>query len=179
VLVGEIRDAETAELALRASLTGHLVLSTLHTNDSVSAVTRLVDMGAEPFLVASSLALVLAQRLVRRPCPSCAAPSEPDPETLSALGLDPAELHGADFRQGPGCADCGRTGYRGRVGVFELLRVTPDVRAALLTSPTEASLAAAARGRTTLRTAALTLAGSGGTTLNEVLRTTERSGWAD
>ena len=178
VLVGEIRDAETAELALRASLTGHLVLSTLHTNDSVSAVTRLVDMGAEPFLVASSLALVMAQRLVRRPCPSCAAPSDPDPETLAALGLDPAELHGARFVQGSGCADCGRTGYRGRIGVFEMLRVTPDVRAALLTSPTEASLGAAAGGRPTLRTAAIALARSGGTTLNEVLRTTERSGWA-
>ena len=178
VLVGEIRDAETAELALRASLTGHLVLSTLHTNDSVSAVTRLVDMGAEPFLVASSLALVMAQRLVRRPCPSCAAPSEPDAETMSALGLDPADVDGVHFMQGAGCADCGRTGYRGRVGVFELLRITPDVRAALLTNPTEASLAAAASGRTTLRTAALDLARSGGTTLTEVLRTTERSGWS-
>ena len=88
-------------------------------------------------------------------------------------------MHGAHFIRGAGCADCGRTGYRGRVGVFEMLRVTPDVRAALLTNPTEASLAAAASGRTTLRSAALTLARSGGTTLTEVLRTTERSGWSD
>ena len=153
------------------------MLSTLHTNDSVSAVTRLVDMGAEPFLVASSLALVLAQRLVRRPCPSCAAPDEPDAETMSALGLDPADEHGVHFVRGAGCADCGRTGYRGRVGVFEQLRVTPEVRAALLTHPTEAALVAAAGERTTLRTAALNLARAGGTTLTEVLRTTERSGW--
>ncbi|HTY71517.1 MAG TPA: ATPase, T2SS/T4P/T4SS family [Actinomycetes bacterium] len=175
VLVGEVRDAETAELALRASLTGHLLLTTLHTNDSVSAITRLVDMGAEPFLVASSLSLVIAQRLVRRPCPSCSRPSDPDPETLAALGLDASALVGGHFVRGGGCAECGETGYRGRVGVFEVLQVTPHVRAALLSDPTESSLAAASTGRTTLRSAALALARSGGTTLREVLRATELS----
>lgn len=173
VLVGEVRDGETAELALRASLTGHLVLTTLHTNDSVSAITRLVDMGAEPFLVASSLSLVIAQRLVRRPCPTCAVPVEPDAETLSALGLDLAAVKHGNFVKGKGCVECGETGYRGRVGVFEVLQVTPEVRAALLADPTEASLSAAASGRTTLRSSALTLALAGGTTLTEVLRTTE------
>jgi type IV pilus assembly protein PilB len=173
VLVGEVRDAETAELALRASLTGHLLLTTLHTNDSVSAITRLVDMGAEPFLVASSLSLVIAQRLVRRPCPSCVRPAEPDPDTLAALGLDPLSMVDGQFVHGAGCANCGETGYRGRVAVFEVLRVTPDVRTALLSNPTEASLSAAAAGRTTLRSAALALARSGGTTLREVLRATE------
>jgi type IV pilus assembly protein PilB len=175
VLVGEVRDGETAELALRASLTGHLLLTTLHTNDSVSAITRLVDMGAEPFLVASSLSLVIAQRLVRRPCGSCAEPADPDPEILAALGLDRSTLVGGHFVRGAGCADCGGTGYRGRVGVFEVLEVTPDIRAALLSDPTEASLSAASRGRTTLRSAALSLARTGGTTLREVLRTTELS----
>jgi type IV pilus assembly protein PilB len=175
VLVGEVRDGETAELALRASLTGHLVLTTLHTNDAVSAITRLVDMGAEPFLVASSLSLVIAQRLVRRPCTSCVQPAEPDPDTLAALGLDASALVGGHFVRGAGCADCGETGYRGRVGVFEVLQITPNVRAALLSDPTESSLAAAAQGRTTLRSAALAMAREGETTLTEVLRTTELS----
>jgi type IV pilus assembly protein PilB len=175
VLVGEVRDGETAELALRASLTGHLVLTTLHTNDAVSAITRLVDMGAEPFLVASSLSLVIAQRLVRRPCTSCVAPYTPDADILASLGLDASALVGAHFVRGAGCADCGETGYRGRVGVFEVLQITPGVRAALLSDPTESSLASAARGRTTLRSAALAMARDGETTLTEVLRTTELS----
>ena len=124
VLVGEVRDQETAELALKASLTGHLVLTTLHTNDAVAAVTRLVDMGVEPFLVASSLSLVVAQRLVRRPCDACAAPYVPTARTLSLLGLTEADLEGAAPRRGKGCAECGGTGYRGRTGIFEVLPVT-------------------------------------------------------
>jgi type IV pilus assembly protein PilB len=104
VLVGEVRDQETAELALQASLTGHLVLTTLHTNDAVAAVTRLVDMGVEPFLVASSLSLVVAQRLVRRPCTACAAPYVPSDRTLALLGISPAELEGATPLRGKGCA---------------------------------------------------------------------------
>ena len=174
VLVGEVRDSETAELALQASMTGHLVLTTLHTNDAVSAVTRLVDMGVEPFLVASSLSLVVAQRLVRRPCAACAADYVPSPRTLALLGLSSADLAGATPRRGRGCADCGGTGYRGRTGVFEVLPVTAQLRSVLLTTPTEAAIGAAARahGMSTLRASALLAAHGGETTYEEVLRAT-------
>ena len=174
VLVGEVRDQETAELALQASLTGHLVLTTLHTNDAVSAITRLVDMGVEPFLVASSLTLVVAQRLVRRPCAACAAPYVPSSRTLTLLGLSEDDLEGATPVRGRGCAECGGTGYRGRVGVYEVLPVTASMRRVLLSTPTEAAIAAAARenGMSTLRASALAAAHRGQTTYEEVLRTT-------
>ncbi|MFP5218783.1 MAG: ATPase, T2SS/T4P/T4SS family [Actinomycetes bacterium] len=174
VLVGEVRDAETAELALKASLTGHLVLTTLHTNDAVAAVTRLVDMGVEPFLVASSLTLVVAQRLVRRPCEACAAPYVPSPRTLALLGLSDKDLADARPLRGKGCAECAGTGYRGRMGVFEVLPVTAQLRQVLLTTPTEAAIGAAARanGMLTLRAAALAAAHRGETTYEEVLRAT-------
>ena len=174
VLVGEVRDQETAELALQASLTGHLVLTTLHTNDAVAAVTRLVDMGVEPFLVASSLSLVVAQRLVRRPCNACAAAYVPSPRTLSLLGLTEADLANATPRRGKGCSECGSTGYRGRTGVFEILPVTAQMRQVLLTTPTEAAIGAAARahGMLTLRASALAAAHRGETTFEEVLRAT-------
>jgi type IV pilus assembly protein PilB len=174
VLVGEVRDQETAELALQASLTGHLVLTTLHTNDAVSAITRLVEMGVEPFLVASSLTLVVAQRLVRRPCASCAADYTPSARTLALLGLVNADLSGATPKRGKGCAECGGTGYRGRTGVFEVLPVTAALRKVLLSTPTEAAIGAAARehGMTTLRAAALGAAYRGETTFEEVLRAT-------
>jgi type IV pilus assembly protein PilB len=174
VLVGEVRDLETGELALQASLTGHLVLTTLHTNDAVSAVTRLVDMGVEPFLVASSLTLVVAQRLVRKPCASCAAEYVPSPRTLSLLGLSQQDLEGATPLRGKGCSDCGGTGYRGRTGIFEVLPVTAALRKVLLSTPTEAAIGAAARehGMTTLRASALAAAHRGETTYEEVLRTT-------
>ena len=174
VLVGEVRDQETAELALKASLTGHLVLTTLHTNDAVAAVTRLVDMGVQPFLVASSLALVVAQRLVRRPCASCAAPYVPSQETLLLLGLHERDLEGATPTRGRGCSDCGGTGYRGRTGVFEVLPVNAAMRAVLLSTPTEAAIGAAARahGMMTLRGSALAAAHRGETTYEEVLRAT-------
>jgi type IV pilus assembly protein PilB len=174
VLVGEVRDQETAELALQASLTGHLVLTTLHTNDAVSAITRLVDMGVEPFLVASSLTLVVAQRLVRKPCESCLTDYVPSARTLSLLGIAEADLAGATPKRGKGCAECGGTGYRGRTGVFEVLPVTAEMRHVLLTSPTEASIGAAARahGMATLRTSALAAAHRGETTYEEVLRAT-------
>jgi type IV pilus assembly protein PilB len=174
VLVGEVRDQETAELALQASLTGHLVLTTLHTNDAISAITRLVDMGVEPFLVASSLSLVVAQRLVRRPCDACLTDYVPSPRTLSLLGITEDDLAGATPKRGKGCAECGGTGYRGRTGVFEVLPVTAELRHVLLTSPTEASIGAAARahGMATLRTSALAAAHRGETTYEEVLRAT-------
>ena len=172
VLVGEVRDGETAELALQASMTGHLVLTTLHTNDAVSALTRLVDMGIEPFLIASSLSLVVAQRLVRRPCADCAEPYMPSTRVLALLGLTEADLADATPMRGTGCAECGGTGYRGRTGIFEVLPVTASVRAVLSHTPTEAALAAAARaaGMTTMRTTGLARARRGETTFEEVLR---------
>jgi type IV pilus assembly protein PilB len=174
VLVGEVRDTETAELALQASMTGHLVLTTLHTNDAVSALTRLVDMGVEPFLVASSLSLVVAQRLVRRPCAACAAPYVPSPRTMDLLGLVERDLADARPTKGRGCADCGGTGYKGRVGIYEVLPVTAQLRQVLLTTPTEAAIGTAARenGMLTLRASALAAANRGETTYEEVLRAT-------
>jgi type IV pilus assembly protein PilB len=124
VLLGEIRDAETAQTAVRAAQTGHLVLSTLHTNDAVSTITRLVSLGIEPYMIASSLHLVLAQRLVRRVCQSCAEPYEPPAESLRALQISGS---GHVLQRGKGCANCRKTGYSGRVGVFEVLSVTPQM----------------------------------------------------
>ncbi|MDP9239187.1 MAG: Flp pilus assembly complex ATPase component TadA [Actinomycetota bacterium] len=174
VLVGEARDTETAELALQASLTGHLVLTTLHTNSAISAVTRLVEMGADAFLLASCLTLVVAQRLVRLPCVSCAAPYEPDPDVLHLLGLTLEDIESATPRRGAGCVECGDSGYRGRTGIFELLPVTEALRAVLHESPTEAAVGAAAResGVRTLRTAAVACAMKGVTTFEEALRVT-------
>ena len=128
VMVGEIRDFETAQIAIQAALTGHLVLTTLHTNDATGAVTRLIDMGIEPFLLASTAEAVLAQRLVRRICPACKTPFEPTEALLRQLGLDPAEMKGRPFYRGAGCEMCQRTGYRGRLGIFEFLRMTDPVR---------------------------------------------------
>jgi type IV pilus assembly protein PilB len=179
VLVGEVRDTVTAELALRAAMTGHLVLTTLHTNDAVAALPRLVDMGVEPYLVASSLTLVLAQRLVRIPCQECAEPYEPDPATLLALGMDPDEMAtlraaGATPTRGVGCEVCGRSGYLGRRGLFEVLEVTADLRRALLTGADETKVADLARlhGYVPLRDGGLALAQRGETTYEEVLRVT-------
>lgn len=174
VLVGEARDTETAELALRASLTGHLVLTTLHTNDTVSALTRLSDMGVPSYLVASSLTLVVAQRLVRRPCAGCAQPYEPSERVMAQLGLVPADLVGATPRRGRGCGRCNATGYHGRRGVFEVLPVTTTVRRVLLDGASESALRAAARsaGVMSLRAAALAAAALGETTYEEVLRVT-------
>jgi type IV pilus assembly protein PilB len=175
VLVGEVRDSETAELALQASLTGHLVLTTLHTNDSVAALTRLVDMGVEPFLIASSLTMVVAQRLVRRPCRDCAAPYTPSARVLELLGLTPDDIADATPMRGRGCAACGNTGFRGRTGIFEVLPVTSSVRSVLLRTPTEAAVGAAARaaGMMSLRAAGLARARRGETTFEEVLRVTQ------
>jgi CheY-like chemotaxis protein len=150
------------------------VLTTLHTNDAVAAVTRLVDMGVEPFLVASSLTLVVAQRLVRTPCAGCAAPYVPSPRTLALLGITEHDVAEARPLRGKGCAECAGTGYRGRMGVFEVLPITAALRKVLLTTPTEAAIGAAARanGMMTLRAAALAAAHRGETTYEEVLRAT-------
>ena len=126
IMVGEIRDHETGEIAIHAALTGHVVFSTLHTNDAAGAVTRLVDMGLEPFLVSSSLSGVVAQRLVRRVCSNCSEPFAYEPEALRAIGIDPDEK--GEFRKGRGCERCSGTGYRGRVGLYELFLVDETIR---------------------------------------------------
>jgi type IV pilus assembly protein PilB len=174
ILVGEVRDTETALLALEASLTGHLVMSTLHTNNACAAVTRLVDMGVEPYLVASSLALVVGQRLVRRPCRVCAAPYKPSAEVLGRLGLTIAGLRGATPMSGGGCMECNDSGYKGRLGIFEVLTIDQVVRDTLLTTPTEAAvnLIAVKNKMVTMRQAGITKAKRGETTFEEVLRVT-------
>lgn len=128
ILVGEIRDTETGEMAIQASLTGHLVFSTLHTNDAPGAVTRLIDMGVQPFLVASSLMAVMAQRLIRVVCPKCGEPYKPDQSELDFFELTPEQLAGANFRRGKGCKNCQHTGFRGRKAVFELMMINAAIR---------------------------------------------------
>ena len=174
ILVGEVRDALTAELALKASITGHLVLTTLHTNSAVAALTRLVDMGVEPFLVASSLTAAVAQRLVRRPCPSCAEGYIPSDDTLALLGLRLEDILDATPLMGTGCPDCAGTGYRGRTAVYEVLVVDAAMRMVLLTSATESAVGAQARatGMRTLRASALDKAKRGETTFEEAVRVT-------
>jgi type IV pilus assembly protein PilB len=171
VMVGEIRDSETAEIAIRAALTGHQVFSTLHTNDSTGAVTRLIDMGVEPFLISSSLEGVLAQRLVRRTCPRCRAESPVDPnlrEKLEALGG--RNLKGPFYR-GAGCEECRGAGYRGRIGIFELLAITPELRELIIQKRSNAVLKnVAQKTMMTMHQDALLKAAAGMTTLEEILR---------
>ena len=170
IMVGEIRDAETAEIAIRAALTGHQVFSTLHTNDSPSAVTRLIDMGIEPFLISSSLEGVLGQRLVRRICPVCRRPAPVSPAVRTKLeALSGKPLHG-EFFEGAGCEEC-RIGYRGRVGIFELLVITPVLRELILQKRSTAELKSTAqRAMMTMQQDALRKATEGLTTLEEIVR---------
>jgi general secretion pathway protein E len=175
IMVGEIRDRETATMAIQSSLTGHLVFSTLHTNDAASAVTRLLDLGIEPYLVASSVVAVLAQRLVRRVCPDCAAPHVPGAAELEWLGVAAADA--GRMKRGVGCATCRNTGYRGRVGTFELLRVDEPVRRLIQARGTAADVkdAAAAAGMRTLRDDGIAKVLAGLTTTSEVERVTMRA----
>ena len=173
ILVGEIRDKETAQIAVQASLTGHLVLSTLHTNDSLGVVTRLINMGVEPFLISSSLSAALAQRLVRKICPAC---REQIPVTSIMTRL--FKKHGLDVEtvyEGKGCSKCGRTGYAGRVGVYELLTVDDDLRDLVVSSPAISELREYARSRNlkSLRYDALRKVREGLTTIDEVTRISE------
>jgi type IV pilus assembly protein PilB len=174
VMVGEIRDPETASIAMQASMTGHLVLSTLHTNDAPAAVSRLIDMGVEPFLITSSLTLVVGQRLARVPCSKCSEPVEADPRTLELLGLDPDQVDEAGLRSGPGCGFCAQTGYQGRLGLFEVVKVTRKVRELIVARATEVALKeeAVAGGMRSMRADGLAKALAGRTTLEEVLRVT-------
>jgi general secretion pathway protein E/type IV pilus assembly protein PilB len=128
IMIGEIRDLETATIATNASLTGHLVFSTLHTNDAPSAVARLIDLGVQPFLVASSVRAIMAQRLVRRLCPSCQEPGELTETELRALNLDSSDLNQARVMKSVGCERCRHTGYKGRMGIFEIFTIDDGVR---------------------------------------------------
>nr|MEE4268854.1 GspE/PulE family protein [Candidatus Krumholzibacteria bacterium] len=172
LLVGEIRDVETAQLAIRASLTGHLVFSTLHTNSAAGAIPRLLDMGVEPFLLSATLISVLAQRLVRTNCPDCGQPVEPDPVDMKILGLEAADLAGASIKAGPGCNLCRQTGYRGRMAVFEYLQVSPDIRALIAQGKDAMVIEQAARdeGQLSLKDHTLDQFKEGRTTLAEVTR---------
>ena len=173
IMVGEIRDLETAEIAIQAALTGHLVFSTLHTNDAPAAVTRLQDMGCEPYLLSSVLDGVLAQRLVRRICPACRAPDHPDPAELLALGV--TDVTGVELFRGKGCDECRGTGYRGRTGIYELFRITEDTRSQIVQKVPAGEIRrhAAEHGMVTLREDAWAKACAGQTTVEEILRVTQ------
>lgn len=174
ILVGEMRDVETAQIAIQASLTGHLVFSTLHTNDAPGAVTRLVDMGCEPFLVSASLEGVLGQRLLRTICSDCKQPYEPSMALLGELGLSPEDIGDKDFHTGAGCEECGNSGYRGRKGLFELLDISEPI-AEMITerAPTVVLRQKAIElGMTTLREDGLRNIYQGNTTIEEVLKYT-------
>jgi type IV pilus assembly protein PilB len=175
LLVGEIRDEETANTAIQASLTGHLVFSTLHTNDAPSAITRLVDIGVQPFLVASSVMGIMAQRLVRKVCPKCRYRYEPPGHILKALGLRPEIAKKANFMKGKGCSYCNKTGYRGRMGIFELMAMTSQVREMTFRGESTEAIRKVARkqGMRTLFEDGMLKALKGQTTLDEVLRITK------
>jgi general secretion pathway protein E len=177
VLVGEIRDLETAEIAIQASLTGHLVLSTLHTNDAASAITRLVDMGVEPFLVGSSLVGVLAQRLVRVLCVDCREPHEATAEELVEIGVENPPASMTTYRAA-GCPACSHSGYRGRVGIFELMLVDDEIRNMVSSSIDSKTIKhkAVSNGMSTLRSDGARKVLSGVTSIAEVLRATEEEG---
>ncbi len=174
ILVGEIRDRETAQVAVEASLTGHTVFATVHTNDAPSAITRLVDMGVEPFLITATLEAVVAQRLVRRICQDCKTSFEPDEELLRELGPDGVGLRGAVLYYGKGCPSCFHTGYRGRTAICEVMRVGETLRKAIVTNASTAVIRNLSRaaGMRTLRESGLRAVREGVTTIEEVLRET-------
>jgi type IV pilus assembly protein PilB len=174
VLVGEIRDFETAEIAVKAALTGHLVLSTLHTNDAPSTINRLMNMGIEPFLVATSVNCICAQRLVRRICTQCAEDMETPPQMLMQVGYAPDEVKSLRIKRGRGCERCNNTGYKGRVGLFEVLSFTDEIRDMILSgaSSIELKRKAIEEGMVSLRMSGLQKIKEGATTLEEVLRET-------
>jgi len=175
IMVGEIRDRETAEIAIQASLTGHLVLSTLHTNDAPSSITRLIEMGVEPFLVASSVLGIMAQRLVRTVCHDCARKYTPDDKELSEIGLTLEDLKGRQVFRPVGCPNCMETGYSGRAGIHEVLMVTDAIRAELMkgSDATMIRKVAISQGMKSLREDAAAKVIQGLTTIAEVLRVTQ------
>ncbi|NOY87553.1 MAG: type IV-A pilus assembly ATPase PilB [Deltaproteobacteria bacterium] len=174
ILVGEIRDYETAEIGIKAALTGHMVLSTLHTNDAPSTINRLLNMGIEPFLVASSVIMVVAQRLARRVCESCKQVVEVPEKALIDIGFSPGEAKGITCYKGEGCTACGGTGYKGRIALYEVMAVDDDIKDVILKGGTtfEIKDAAIRAGMLTLRRSGLTKIKEGVTTIEEVLRVT-------
>ena len=175
IMIGEIRDRETAEIAIHASLTGHLVFSTLHTNDAASAATRLIDMGIEPFLVASSVVAILAQRLVRKVCPDCRQPYVPTNDELARLGL-PSSIPPPTFYRGTGCPACSLTGYRGRTGIYEILLMDDDLRRLVGAKADAAAIkqTAIAKGMIPLKLDGAARVARGLTTTEEVMRLTQQ-----
>jgi type IV pilus assembly protein PilB len=174
ILVGEIRDFETAEIAVKAALTGHLVLSTLHTNDAPSTISRLMNMGIEPFLVASSVNLICAQRLVRRVCRNCAQPVAVPPAALIKVGYSPEDAKAVTPMKGAGCEACNHTGYKGRIGLYEVMPITDEIKELVLVgaSGLELRRRAIELGMITLRQSGLRKIKDGLTTIEEVLRET-------
>jgi general secretion pathway protein E len=175
ILVGEIRDLETAEIAIQAALTGHLVFSTLHTNDAASAVTRLIDMGIEPFLVSSAVEAIVAQRLIRLVCQRCREAYQPDEAELAELGLKSASRRSLRIFRAKGCQACLETGYRDRTGIYEFLRMTEGIKSLVLktSDANQIKQAAVAQGMKTLRDDGIRKVVEGRTTISEVLRITQ------
>jgi type IV pilus assembly protein PilB len=174
ILVGEMRDLETAQIAIRAALTGHLVFSTLHTNDAPSTVTRLQDMGIPPFLISSSLLLVIAQRLVRRICLECREPAPVPVSALIDVGFRAEEAEGVRVYTGKGCANCANTGYKGRISIHEIMWMIPELQEAIVRQrpANEIKDIAVKAGMRTLRQTGLKKVANGLTTIDEVLRVT-------
>jgi type IV pilus assembly protein PilB len=174
IMVGEIRDIETGSIAIKAALTGHLVLSTLHTNDAPSTITRMIDMGIEPFNVASAVNLIVAQRLLRRICSQCKTQHEYTEEELAALALGPDQLKGMQFFKGTGCDTCNGTGYKGRAGIYEVMALTPELRRMILRGASTAEMTeqAVSDGMLTLRMDGIVKIKKGVTTLEEVVKET-------
>jgi type IV pilus assembly protein PilB len=172
VLVGEIRDRETAQIALEASLTGHMVLSTLHTNDAPSSLTRMVELGVEPYLVASSVTAVIAQRLARRLCGKCKVATVIDESTLSVLSQDTESFTEAHFYKPVGCISCSNTGYRGRLAIHEIMLVTEEIQKLTMANASSAEISSMAeqQGLTRLLDDGLLKAGEGLTSVEEILR---------
>jgi len=175
IMIGEIRDAETAEIAIHSALTGHLVFSTLHTNDAAGAITRLMEMGMENFLISSSLIGILAQRLVRINCTHCLEPYNPEPGMLEQMGIPEDEMGTVKIFQSRGCENCANTGYRGRVGIYEFLPITDEIRKLILEKADSNTIKETGRrfGMKTLREAGWDKVRSGKTTISEVLRVTQ------
>jgi type IV pilus assembly protein PilB len=178
ILVGEIRDLETAEIAAQASLTGHLVFTTLHTNDAPSSIARLLDLGVEPFLITATLEGICAQRLVRRICTNCRTPYEPNEVQLKELRLTEEEIKGKKFYYGRGCNRCNGTGYRGRIGVFEIMTFDDEIRDLIMNhaSTNVLRVAAQKKGMVLLRENGLAAIYDGITTLDEIVKETITEG---
>jgi type IV pilus assembly protein PilB len=173
-MVGEIRDTETAEIAIRSALTGHLVFSTVHTNDAPSTIMRLVDMGIERYLIASSLVLILAQRLVRKICPHCKEKIDVPPNALKEIGFNEEEAKTISVYKGKGCEKCNNTGYKGRVAIYEVMPISDKIRDMILheASMNEIKQQAIAEGMSTLRMSGLKKIKEGITTIEEVMNAT-------